>query len=116
MARFAADVSFNNILLRELRGQIPDLDVVRLQDTDLWSARDPLILAWAAREGRILLTQDVRTMPKYAYARLAAGEPVAGVVVVPQSLAIGSALEDLLILIECSREEDWTDPVRFLPL
>jgi hypothetical protein len=48
--------------------------------------------------------------------RVGSGLPVPGVCVVPQSLPIGRAIEDLLLIIECSLPEDWEDPVRYLPL
>jgi hypothetical protein len=56
--RFLADENFNNDLLRALVRRLPDLDIVRVQDTSVAGADDPMPLASAAREGRILLTHD----------------------------------------------------------
>jgi hypothetical protein len=39
-----------------------------------------------------------------------------GVFVVSQSVPIARAIEDLLILAECSRESEWEGQVRHLPL
>jgi hypothetical protein len=39
------------------------LDVVRVQDVGLAETPDPVILAWAAGEERILLTHDRETSP-----------------------------------------------------
>ena len=44
--------------------------MTRVQDVGLAGAADPVILGWAASEGRILLTHDAATMPGFAYARL----------------------------------------------
>jgi predicted nuclease of predicted toxin-antitoxin system len=74
--RFLADENFNNDLLRALVRQLPDLDVVRAQDIVVSGADDPTLLAWAAQEGRILLTHDVRTIPRFAYERVRAGQPM----------------------------------------
>jgi hypothetical protein len=44
------------------------------------------------------------------------GELMHGVIPVPQSLPIGQAIEDLLLIIECTSEEEWEGQVRYLPL
>jgi predicted nuclease of predicted toxin-antitoxin system len=44
----------------------PDLDIVRVQDVGLAGVGDPDILAWAAANDRIILTQDRATLPDYA--------------------------------------------------
>ncbi len=60
--RIAIDESVDGDLLRGLRRRLPLLDALRVQDSGLSGADDPTVLAWAAREGRVLLTQDVKTM------------------------------------------------------
>ena len=114
--RFLADENFNNDLLRALVRHLPDLDIVRAQDTSAAGGDDPTLLAWAAREGRILLTHDVQTIPRFAYDRVRAGQPMPGVVEVAVSVAIGAALEDLLLLIGATRDDEWPDQVKFVPL
>ena len=56
MARFLADENFNNQIVRGVLRQSPNIDIVRVQDVDLSGADDPAVLAWAAQEGRIVLT------------------------------------------------------------
>ena len=75
-----------------------------------------MILAWAAREGRVLLTHDAATMARYAYERIARGEPMPGVVEVDQCLPVGTVIEDLILLAECSLPGEWEGQVRYLPL
>ena len=74
------------------------------------------MLEWAAQEGRVLLTHDVSTFTHYAYARVAAGKPMPGVFEVPRVVPIGVAIEDILLLAECSLEGEWEGQVRYLPL
>ena len=114
--RFLADENFNNDLLRALLRRAPDLDIVRAQDTIVAGADDPTLLTWAAREGRVLLTHDARTIPRFAYDRVRAGQPLPGVVVVSGGAALGTLLEDLLLLIAATRGDEWPDRVRFVPL
>ncbi len=113
---FATDENFNRPILRGLLRRRPRLDVVTLQDSGLTGADDPFVLAWAATEGQVLLTHDGQTMRPFAYQRIAAGLPVAGVVVVAWDLSVGRAIEELLMLIGATLDTEWADQVHHLPL
>ncbi len=116
MLRLAADENFNNDIVRGLLRRKPELDIVRIQDVGLSGADDPAVLEWAAREGRVLLTHDVTTMTRYAYERVRAGQSMPGVFEVGRAVSIGRAIEDVLLLAECSFEAEWEGQVRYLPL
>jgi hypothetical protein len=78
---------------------------------------DPDILAWAASEGRILLTHDRKTVPKFAYQRVRAGQPMPGVFVIRnRPNLIGQMVEEILLVVLCSSQEEWKDRVEFLPI
>jgi hypothetical protein len=94
--RLAADENFNGLILRGLLRLNPSLDIVRIQDTDLSGAEDPFVLDWAAREGRVLITHDVKTITRFAFERVVAGKPMPGVFEVSDSLPIGQAMTDPL--------------------
>ena len=51
-----------------------------------------------------MLTHDVTTMTQYAYARVAAGQPMPGVFEVSRSVPIGTTIEDIMLLAESSLE------------
>ncbi|MCI0711667.1 MAG: DUF5615 family PIN-like protein [Chloroflexi bacterium] len=116
MIRFLLDENFNGKIVRGLRSRKPDVDLVRIQDTELSGADDPNVLEWAAQEERILLTHDLDTMTKYANERIANGLPLAGVVFVRDSLPVGSVIEDLLVILEASESSEWESRTLFLPL
>lgn len=116
MPRFLADENFDNNILRGLWYHEASLDVVRVQDVGLLGADDPTILAWAAQEGRVMLTHDVATLVGYAYARVDAGHPMPGVVAVRNTVSIGRAVDDILLLAKGSIEGEWEDKVLYLPL
>ncbi len=94
MLRFLLDENFNGKIMRGLRAQQPDVDMIRVQDTELSGADDPAVLEWAAREGRILLTHDLDTMTKYANERIAQGLPLAGVIFVRDTLPVAKVIDD----------------------
>ena len=64
----------------------------------------------------MLLTHDVSTMTRYAYDRVREGKPMPGVFEVGRDVAIGAAIEEILLLAECSRQGEWEGQVRYLPL
>ena len=116
MLRLAADENFNNDIVRGLLRRKPDLDIVRVQDADLSGADDPTLLEWAAQESRILLTHDVTTMTRYAFERVQANKGMPGIFEVSREVPIGVAIDDILLLAECSLEGEWEGQVRYLPL
>lgn len=116
MLRLATDEDFNNRILRGLLRRMPELDIARVQDVGLKGKSDAEVLEWAAREGRVLFTHDVTTMKRYVDERVAAGLPMPGVFEVSQQTPIALAIEDILLLAECSLEGEWESQLIFLPL
>lgn len=116
MLKLAADENFNNDILRGILRRNPDLDILRIQDVGLSGADDPTVLEWAAQEGRILLTHDVQTITRYAYERVENHQPMPGVFEVGRNVPVGLAIEDILLLAECSLKGEWEGQVRYLPL
>lgn len=114
--RFAADENFDGGIFKQLRKRIPDVDIVRVQDTEMYQSPDPVLLEWAAREQRIILTHDVQTLVGDAYARVAQGLPMPGVILVSDTLGIGPALDDLELAIRAGKPDDFTNRVLFVPM
>lgn len=111
MLRLASDADVHGDIIRGLRRRLPAIDLVRAQDALPEGAPDREVLAWAARENRVLITNDRNTMVGFAYERIAAGEPVPGIVATTSEQSIGSAIDDLLLLAESMPEEEIRDQV-----
>ena len=58
MLKLVCDEDFDNRILRGIVRRHAGLDIVRIQDVGLSGASDPVILAWAYQEDRVLLTHD----------------------------------------------------------
>ena len=116
MILLLTDEDFNYQISDGLQMREPQLDLVRVQEVGLRGAPDPVVLVWAAQEGRVLLTHDVTTMTHYANERVRAGLPMPGVFVVPKIVAVGRAIDELIILVECSLEGEWENQIRYVPL
>jgi hypothetical protein len=116
MLRFLADENFHfRIVLGMLRRE-PSLDIVRVQDVGLMSADDSQVLQWAADEDRILLSHDVRTITHFAYERVRRGLPMPGVFEVNLNYPMERLIDELLVVAECSSEDEWEGQVRYIPL
>ena len=116
MIRFLLDENFNGKVVRGLRARKPDVDMIRIQDTELYGADDPTVLEGAAKEGRILLTHDLDTMTKYANERIVQGLPMAGVIFVRDTLPVAKVIDDLLAIWGGSEASEWENRTDFLPL
>ncbi len=117
MLRLASDADVHGEIVRGLRRRVPEIDLARAQDALPEGAPDPEVLAWAAAENRVLITNDRNTMVGFAYQRVAAGEVVPGLIVTTNEQAIGSAIDDILLIAECMPEEEIRDQVVvYLPL
>ena len=74
------------------------------------------MLAYAAAERWIVLSHDVNTMSAAAYSRIAAGQPMAGLLLVRQQSRLVPTLTDLCMIWSASEAEVWADRVEFLLL
>lgn len=117
MLRLATDADVHGDIIRGLRRRLPEIDLVRVQDALPEGPPDPEVLAWAAVENRVLVTNDRNTMVGFAYQRVPAGEPVPGLIATTNDQSIGSAINDILVIVEYMSEEEISDQVVvFLPL
>jgi hypothetical protein len=116
MLRLLSDENFNGEIVRGLLLRRPELDLVRVQDVGLRGADDPQILNWAGENDRILLTHDRATMPHHAYQYLAQGGRMRGVFILNDRFAVGEAIQEILLLDECSEQTEWNGLVVHLPL
>jgi hypothetical protein len=111
----AADENLDRRIVFGLRARGLLMDPVTVVEAGLQGASDPQVLEWAAATGRILLTHDRKTMPDYAYHRMAAGGHVSGLFVIPTSMPIGDAIADVALVVQGSTPGEWRDRIVHLP-
>ena len=116
MLRLLMDENLNHRILRGLKLRFPSLDYVAVQNTGLMAAHDSVVLAWAAEQNCILVTHDLKTVPRLAYERVRTGHSMPGVIVIPRALPIGQAIEELATLLACGQQSDLENLVSYLPL
>jgi hypothetical protein len=115
MLPLAVDESVHGAIVRGLRRRVSGIDLITVEEAGLGGHSDEMVLAWAAREGRVLVTQDENTMTGHAWDRVRGGEPMPGVVICG-GVTVGEAIDELEVIACCGDAEDFSNQVRFLPL
>ena len=115
MLRLAADENFNGRIVRGVRRRLPEVDLVRLQDTPLSGADDASVLNWAAAENRVVLTHDTSTLVGEAWQRVRKGRPMSGAVAARTAAPIGEVVADLVLLVLAGTVEDVENRVLYVP-
>ena len=113
--KFVTDENISRQLVTALRRHIPHIDVVRIQDVGLQSASDEVILDWAQREDRIVITQDRATISPLVKQNLAEDLPVPKVLIIRRHAQVRDVLEMIEIILNVSLPTDWQYPLRWIP-
>lgn len=116
MISLLADENLDGNSVRGVLPRVRGVDIVRVQDVGLAGADDPTALAWAADQGRVLITHDVETVTRFAFERIDAGLPMPGVIEIVASASIGKAVEDLALILECLTDGELENRVLYVPL
>ncbi len=116
MLRLLADENLNRTIVTGVRKRVPDIEFPRVQDLHLDGTLDSDLLRWAAEENRIVVSHDVTTMTKHATDRVREGLLFPGLLLVPSTTSAAVAMEELVILCECSEQGEWQNRIAFLPL
>lgn len=93
--RFLADHDLNEHIVYGVVRREPLVEFLRVRDVGMQESGDAEILKYAAHHALLIVSHDVNTMTGAAHRRIAAGEPMAGVL---------------------SEAEEWRDRIGFLPL
>jgi hypothetical protein len=98
------------------RGVNP-LDVLRVGDPpDLpLGSSDPDILLWTEWEGRILVSEDRKTLPTHLANHLQASNHSPGIFLVRPSATLSQVVAFLVLAAFASDPVDWHDQVRHIP-
>lgn len=113
--RFQADADLPVFIVDGVTRREPEVDFQRANDAGLRGLPDFEVLLLAARDNRVLVSQDFKTMPT-AFARFLEGHDSPGVFIVPQGMAILAAIDSLLMIWAASDAEEWRNRICRLPL
>jgi uncharacterized protein DUF5615 len=109
--RFLADADFNRKIVSGVLEQAPEIDFKL--GHDLQGLPDAQVLAYAAREGRSLVTHDRRTMPVH-FGEFIQTQNSPGVFLIPQKISIKRAIDELILTWVASDAEEYINSIRNL--
>lgn len=113
--RFQADADLDEDIVTGLLRRETYIDFQTAEAAGLRARVDTEVLLLAAREGRLLVSHDRKTMPLH-FAQFISDNTSPGVLIVPQRLSIRSAIEELLMVWAASEAEEWVNRICILPL
>jgi predicted nuclease of predicted toxin-antitoxin system len=113
--RFQADADLNAEIVAGVLRREPSIDFQTADEANLRRVPDPEVLALAAQEDRILVTHDRRTMPRH-FADFILYHSSPGVFIIPQTLSVRVAIEELLLVWAASESAEWRNLIVGLPL
>ena len=114
--RFLADADLNKTIVSGLLRREPSIDFLSAHAAGLQRLGDTQVLMLAAQQQPVLVSHDVGSMPMHFRAFIRAGGHSAGVFLVPQSLDVGTAIDERLLVWLASEASEWENRLQWLPL
>jgi hypothetical protein len=112
--RLLADADLNGSIVSGAIRRIPELDFKRAEDVPLEGLDDQTVLDLAARDQRVLISHDVSTMPDH-FRRYTRRNISPGLILVPQELSVGKAIENILVICEACGQNDIENKICLVP-
>jgi predicted nuclease of predicted toxin-antitoxin system len=103
-------------ITRGLRRALPELDIQTVQEADLQGQEDDVLLAYAAREGRVMVSRDRRTMGHEASQRINRSEGMPGLILIRPQVSLGDIIRALELVVVCSDESEMDNSILYIPL
>ena len=113
--RFLADADLNQDVVKGVLRREPGIDFRTALSAGLRGLSDLEVLAFAASEGRVLVSHDRRSMPR-TFAEWVTTKSTPGVFIISQRAELLAAIEALLLVWTASEAEEWTNRICTLPL
>ena len=113
--RFQADADLNEDIVTGVIRRENQIDFQTAEEAGLSNLDDSQVLALAAREGRILVSHDRKTMPRH-FAEFILSNTSPGLIIVSQRTDVRAAIEELLVIWGASEAEEWANNISAIPL
>jgi hypothetical protein len=115
MIRFLADASLHGAIVTGCLRREPAIDFLSAHQAALDGVPDPEVLAFATLHNRILVTSDLRTMPRHFADFLEVNGHCTGVFLVKQRAPLAEVIESLLLVTPASDTSEWKNRLDEIP-
>jgi hypothetical protein len=116
MLRLASDADVHGGIFKGLRRHHPAIDIKRVQDCLPEGTSDPDVLAWAASENRILISNDRNTLIAFAVNRVQKKLEMPGVIITRSRQPVALIVSDIALIAQCVGEDEIRNQIRYVPL
>ena len=112
--RFQADADLNEDIVTGILRREPRIDFQTATTAGLRLLSDSQVLTLAAREGRVLVSHDRRTMPR-AFTEFVRSNTSPGLFIVSLKTDLLTAIDELLLVWMSSQAEEWVNQLGTIP-
>ncbi|MBE9125850.1 MULTISPECIES: DUF5615 family PIN-like protein [unclassified Coleofasciculus] len=112
---FQADADLNQAIVTGILRREPTIDFKTSNGSNLSGLSDLEVLNLSTEEGRVLVSHDQRTMPRY-FTEFLVTQSSSGVIIVLKSLPVSEVINNLIKIWQTSEAEDWVNRIAYLPL
>ncbi|EKV02143.1 hypothetical protein Lepto7375DRAFT_4349 [Leptolyngbya sp. PCC 7375] len=113
--QFQADADLNQAIVTGVIRRQPNINFQTATEVNLEGLQDSEVLALSARQQRILVTHDRRTMPT-EFAEFIVSNQSSGVLIVSRKTALETVIEELILIWSVSTAEEWINRIAKIPL
>jgi Domain of unknown function (DUF5615) len=113
--RFQADADLKQAIVAGTIRREADIDFKSANAAGFEGKKDEEVLAITARDGRVLVTHDRKTMP-IEFGEFILSQNSSGVLIISQNLPISEAIDALILVWEASNAEEWVNQIMSIPL
>ncbi|MBE9064450.1 DUF5615 family PIN-like protein [cf. Phormidesmis sp. LEGE 11477] len=112
---FQADADLNQAVVTGVIRRQPEISFQTATEAGLEGLADIKVLALSARQQRVLVTHDRRTMPT-EFANFVADSQSAGVLIVSRKTPLEIVIEELILIWAVTAAEEWINRIAKIPL
>lgn len=113
--RFQADADLNEAIVKGVIRRQPAINFQTATKASLEGLKDAEVLALSAKQQRILVTHDRRTMPM-EFAAFIANSQSTRVLIVSRKTALETVIEELVLIWSLTSPDEWVDRIAKIPL
>lgn len=113
--KFQADADLNQAIVTGVIRRQPAINFQTATEAGLEGLKDAEVLALSAKQKRILVTHDRRTMPT-EFAEFMVNNQSSGVLIVSRKIALETVIEELILIWSVTTAEEWINRIAKVPL
>ncbi|MEO0516977.1 MAG: DUF5615 family PIN-like protein [Cyanobacteria bacterium P01_A01_bin.116] len=113
--QFQAEADLNQAIVTGILRRCPDIIFRTATESNLEDLKDAAVLALSAKQQRILVTHDRRTMPT-EFADFIVSNPSSSVLIVSKRTALETVIAELILIGTATTAEEWINRIAKIPL